>query len=211
MNPPLNFAAGNQPPVNEAASAASLPEGWVDHPKTPITGRAIAMGVAIVLAAIIVAGASIYFRRTQLEQTTRFWGQDTILAMQSAPHVTLQFDADPDGTTIDLSGTPGLGHLRHALLEQRHYRWETEQPLSIEELDAADAKLARLTFSDPQPDSSRRIPTAVIRLELQSGWVGRSDGARRVQLIDRAQPAVRHFLTTLRNVQQARSDAQSAP
>ena len=135
-------------------------------------------------------------------------GEDVIRAMQVSPQVTLQFDAD-GGNTVDLSGTPGLGHLRHALLEQRHYLWETEQPLSVDELASPNAQLARLVFSDPRPDNRQRIPTAVIRLELQDGWVGPADGSRRVQLIERAQPAIRHFLTTLRNVTQARVDARN--
>lgn len=188
-----------------------MPEGWVDHPRTPITARAIWMGIAIFLSSIVVAGSSIYFRRTQLELTTRFWGPDAIRAMQLAPKVTLEFDEQNGSNQIDLSGTPGLGHLRHALLEQRHYLWETEVPASIEGLDAPTAKRATLIFSDPQGDPGTPIPTAVIRLELAGGWVGTQDGSRRVQLIERAQPAVRHFLTTLRNVQQARSDARDDP
>lgn len=194
--------------TNHRAEIPAAPEGWVDHPKTPITRRAVLMGVAIFISSFLVAGSSIYFRRTQLEATTRFWGAGAIRAMQSAPRVVLEFDAEEGRNPIDLSGTPGLGHLRHALLEQRHYRWETEQSSSIDELDAANANFARLTFSDPQADPKARIPTAVVRLELASGWVGTDDGSRRVQLIERAQPAVRHFLTTLRNVQQARSDTR---
>lgn len=189
------------PPVDR-----SLPEGWVDHPKIPVTRRAILMGVAIFVSAIIVTAASIYFRRTQLELTTRFWGADTIRAIQLAPTVTLKFDSDGEKMPVDLTGTPGLGHLRHALLEQRHYMWETETAAPVDILSVADAKFATLVFSDPRTDMVDPVPTATIRLELQDGWVGPVDGFKRVRLIERAQPAVRHFLTMIRNAQQHRSD-----
>lgn len=162
------------------------------------------IGVAIFFAAILTAGASIYFRRTQIELTKKFWGDDAVTAMQLAPYVSLQFDSDGDKKPVDLTGTPGLGHLRHSLLEQRHYLWETEVAESLESLASPKAKFATLVFSDPRTDESVKVPTARLRLELTGGWVGTSDGSRRVQLIERAQPAVRHFLTMLRNAQQNR-------
>jgi hypothetical protein len=192
--------------VSGDSTAKSLPEGWVDHPKVPITGRAIWIGVAIFVLAILVAGASIRFRRTQLELTTRFWGAEVIRSMQLAPIVTLKFDEDAGKDPVDLTGTPGLGHLRHALLEQKHYLWSTETAESVDSMRADDSKLATLVFSDPREDLAVRVPTSTIRLELQGGWVGPPDGNKRVQLIDRAAPAVRHFLTMLRNAQQNRSD-----
>jgi len=199
----LRFASASSLPV---ALSSSLPEGWVDHPKIPITGRAIWLGVAILLVSIFVAGASIHFRRTQLELTTRFWGADTIRAIQLCPIVTLTFDSDAGKKPVDLSGTPGLGHLRHALLEQKHYLWQTEEALAVDALTTPEAKFATVVFSDPRDDEAVRIPTATIRLELQGGWLGPPDRSHRVQLTDRVKPAVRHFLTVLRNAQQFRSD-----
>jgi hypothetical protein len=192
--------------ADSLANRKELPEGWVDHPKIPITWRGIGIGVAIFVTAIIVAFGSISFRRTQLEQTTRFWGPDAIKAMQLAPSVTLAFDADKDMKPIDLIGTPGLGHLRHALLEQKHYLWETEENQPLDTLKTESPNFATLYFTDPREDDAVRIPHATIRLELQGGWVGTADGSRRVQLTERAQPAVRHFLMTIRNYQKARSD-----
>ena len=195
----------------DSTQSSVLPQGWVDHPKIPITRRAVWMGIAIFLSSIVVAGASIYFRRTQLELTTRFWGPDAIKSIQLAPYVSLEFDADAGEKTVDLTGTPGLGHLRHALLDQRHYRWETEESMSVNDFNLPDAKFAKLVFWDPREDEAAMVRTAVIRLELQGGWVGTADGSRRVQLTKRAQPAVRHFLTTLRNVKQARADIRNDP
>ncbi len=192
-------------------STASRPEGWVDHPKIPITRRGIWIGVGMFVLSIVAAAASIHFRRTQLELTTRFWGADTIKAMQLGPIVTLAFDSDAEKMPVDLTGTPGLGHLRHALLEQKHYLWNTEEPLAVDALTTPDAKFATVVFSDPREDEKVRIPTATIRFELQGGFVGTSDGSRRVQLTDRVKPSVRHFLTVIRNAQQFRSDFRAAP
>jgi hypothetical protein len=201
----LGNSLSNSPPhTGLVTPPLPLPEGWVDHPKIPFTMRMVWIGVAIFLIAIVVAGSSIYFRRTQLELTRKFWGEDAVTAMQLAPYVFLQFDSDADKKPVDLTGTPGLGHLRHALLEQRHYLWETETAESIDSLTTTNAKFATLVFSDPRTDETVKVPTARIRLELEGGWVGTIDGARRVQLIERAQPAVRHFLTLLRNTQQSR-------
>jgi len=161
-------------------------------------------GIAIVLVGLVVAIAAPYVRRTQTELTTKFWGADAIRSMQLGPYVKLHFDSDGDKDPVDLTSTPGLGHLRHALLDQRHYLWETEQAESIESLQTPDAKYATLIFSDPRTDPNVKIPTLEVRLELQGGWVGTHDGSRRVQLTERAQPAVRHFLTLLRNAQQLR-------
>jgi hypothetical protein len=129
--------------------------------------------------------------------------------MQLAPFVSLEFDADAGKEPVNLTGTPGLGHLRHALLEQRHYLWKTEESSSIDDLTTPDAKFAKLVFWDSRQDETVRVPTATLRLELQGGWVGTADGTRRVQLTERARPAVRHFLSTLRNVRQARADMRS--
>ncbi len=186
--------------------ASSLPEGWVDHPRIPITRRAVWMGVAVFLAAVLMAAGSIYFRRTQLELTTRFWGVDTIRAMQLAPIVTLVLVSDGNEKVINLNGTPGLGHLRHALLEQKHYLWETEVAQSIESIATGDPKFATLTFSDPRAPEDGGIAAGVICLELTDGWVGKADGSKSVRLAERVKPAVRHFLTILGNAQQSRSD-----
>ena len=48
------------------------------------------MGIGVVLLGILGAATSIYARRTQLEQTTRFWGQETITALQLAERIELR-------------------------------------------------------------------------------------------------------------------------
>ncbi len=207
MNSSMTLPKNNLPET----LAEPLPDGWVDHPKIPITRRAVGIGIGVFLLSIVAAGASIHFRRTQLELTTKFWGADTIKAMQLGPIVTLAFDSDAGKDPVELTGTPGLGHLRHALLEQKHYLWDTEEPLSVDALTTPGAMFVTLEFSDPREDPSVRVPNATLRFELQGGWLGKSDGSRRVQLTDRVKPAVRHFLTMLRNTQQFRSDFRANP
>ena len=190
-------------------SPSPRPEHWVDHPQIPITRRAIWGGVAILLLAVVVAFASIYARRTRLEKTTEFWGSDTIRALQHSPQVHLtKRGQEPFSSpaVVDLTGTPGLGHLRRALLDERHYDWTTRTNHSVESLDGADSEFAALEFSDPRG----YFPTATIHLELTAGWAGLADRADRVQFTDRVRPAVRHFLNTISNAQQAHYDQRQS-
>ncbi len=205
-------------------SPSPRPEHWVDHPQIPITRRAVLGGIAILLIGIVVALASVYARRTRLEKTTAFWGSDTIRALQLSPQVLLTLDkkiddkrgqesfsaaspAQPAGPMVaDLTGTPGLGHLRRALLDERHYDWSTRTPESVESLRADDTEFARLEFSDPRG----YFPTATIHLELTAGWAGLAGRADRVRFTPRVQPAVRHFLKTVSNAQQAHYDQRQS-
>ncbi len=182
--------------------------------------------IAVICLGMVGAVASVYFRRTQLEKTREFWGEPGVLAFQLAPIVKLEFNDGKEPASVDLTGTPGLGHLRHALLEQRHYEWDTQQAVAVQAHTGSDSsaqtedaanpsaeppKLARLTFSDPRlpaelpPEMPVLQPTTVV-LELNSGWVGPAEDAKSVRLNERARPAVKHFLTTMRNVKQARYD-----
>lgn len=190
-----------------AVDQKPLPEGWVDHPKIPITRRAVLMGVGVCILGVVGAVASIYARRTQLERTTSFLGPDAILAIQILPRVTLQLEPagqvdEVEAKTIDLTGTPGLGHLRHALLDERHYDWESQIDSSVQSMRSAETRIATLTFSDPKEN----FAPATLELELNGGWVSPAGENQRVRLIERAQPAVRHFLTVISNAKQAHYD-----
>ncbi len=161
------------------------------------------------LLGVVVAFASIYARRTRLGKTTEFWGSDTIRALQYSPRVLLKPELRKERPedlsaleVVDLTGTPGLGHLRRALLDERHYDWNTRTSQSVASLAGDDAKLAELEFSDPRGF----FPTATIQLELNAGWAGLADHADRVKFTDRVRPAVRHFLQTVSNAQQAHYD-----
>lgn len=236
--------------------ADGLPADWVDHPKIPITRRAVLAGIGIGVLGILGAVAGVWARRTRLEKTTAFWGADAIRAMQLGPRVTLRLEpvglpapenlptptltetaelsettglsepaaktdeaSDPGSASppasqtkeIDLTGVPGLGHLRHAILDERHYDWETRSDKTIESLRSGDSRIAYLTFSDPLG----KIPASTIALELTGGWVGTppspttdpaANGNRSVRLIPRVQPAIRHFLVVISNAQKTYYD-----
>lgn len=236
-----------RPDTPRSPRADGLPADWVDHPKIPITRRAVLAGIAIGVLGIIGAIAGVWARRTRLEKTTAFWGTDAIRAMQLGPRVTLRLEpvglaapenlptlafsattglsetaantakaSDPGSASppesqtkeIDLTGVPGLGHLRHAILDERHYDWETRSDKTIESLRSDNSRIAYLTFSDPLG----KIPPSTIAFELTGGWIGTPTDApptnqnRSVRLIPRVQPAIRHFLVVISNAQKTYYD-----
>jgi hypothetical protein len=178
-----------------------------NDPRAKITPRGIGIGIAIVLLGIVGAAASIYFRRTRLEQTTRFWGTETIMALQLAERIELLPRGQETFEAVDLAGTPGLGHLRHRLLDDRNFEWETETATSVAdccgEIQEDRPGCIQLRFTDP---TAKRMQTVEIDLDLEGGWVGPSDGSRRVRTTDWVQPKLQNYFKTIRSVEQKRYD-----
>jgi hypothetical protein len=178
-----------------------------NDPRVSITRRGILLGVGVACLGVIGAATSIYMRRTQLEQTTRFWGEETITALQLAERIQLLPRGENDFEPVELTATPGLGHLRRALLDERNFNWETESPGSVlekcEKRVLESSKCVQLRLTDP---TAHRFSTVEIDLELSGGWVGPSDGSRRVRAIEWVQPKLRNFLTTIMDVEQKRYD-----
>ena len=144
-------------------------------PRVKITRTGILMGVGVVIIGILGAGLSIYARKTKLEQTTRFWGPETIIALQLAEKIELRPIGASDFEAVDLSGTPSLGHLRHALLDERGFDWNTEGSGSAAEMcqkptEGGSDKVHSSTVHRPHSQSNRDD-----RFGPRSGWrVGRS-------------------------------------
>lgn len=172
------------------------------------------MVIGVLIFAVVMAGASVYLRRTRLEKTRAFWGPETIRALQSGETLRMVLPVDSplleagssggeerrgDEIVTDLSGTPGLGHFRHALLDERHYDWATEQPVGIDDLEVEVPEYVTIEVDQPPAD----IVASQLRLELSEGWVGPTEGQRSVRLTDRVRTAVRHFLVTLQDIQSA--------
>lgn len=117
-------------------------------------------------------------------------------------------DADADGTdanaqvepTVRLTGMPGLGHLRHVLLDDRSYLWESVQNGSIS-TTSQSPELMVLRFSDP---TARRFPDARIVVDLVGGWVAMEDGTQKVRLNDRFRNALPTFLKRIANYEPIR-------
>lgn len=223
----------------------SHPDKYND-PRARITRRGILMGVAVVIVAAITAGFSIYARKTPLVETTKFWGPETITALQLAERIQLLPRGDETFPPVELTTTPGLGHLRRALLDERNFNWETTEntPVSADWLSSAELVSAELLSEDlPQGDTpleeisdgavavdsdeakaerkkhgprsvqlrltdptGKRVGTIEIDLDLETGWVGPSDGVKRVQTTDYVRPKLRNYFKTVVNFQQKRYD-----
>ena len=178
-----------------------------NDPRAKITRRGILLGFTVFVLGIFGAAASIYSRRTRLGETTRFWGRETITALQLAERMQLLPRGSSDFEPVELTATPGLGHLRTALLDERNFDWQTEDAGSVAEKCSAEASKVphcmQLRLTDP---TAHRVSTIEIDIDLAGGWVGPSDGSRRVQATTWVQPKLRNYLETIMTVQQKRYD-----
>ena len=190
-------------PSSDTATTTDHADKYND-PRARITRRGILWGLAVVLLGIVGAISSIYARRTRLEKTTEFWGPETILALQLAEIIELDAGLGESRKTVILSGMPGLGHLRRALLDERNFLWETEQDAPISEVCAsAEARCVVLRLTDP---TAQRFDEIRIQIDLNSGSMGPAQGSKRVQANERVRPALRHFLDTVMTYDQQRYD-----
>ncbi len=190
-----------------------------NDPRATVTRRGIWMGVAVLLLGIFGSAVSIYARRTGLVETTRFWGQETITALQLAERMEMLPRGDTEFPVVELTATPGLGHLRHALLEESHFDWTTETKASVAELcvrspqatsqdpdseiEAAPMQYIQLRLTDP---TAHRVGTIEIDIDLDGGWVGPSDGSRRVRVVEWVRPKLKSYFSTIINVRQKTYD-----
>lgn len=173
-----------------------------NDPRVKVTRRGLLLGVGVIVFAVIGAAWSIWARSTRLEKTTEFFGAETIAALQLAERVQLLPRGESKLEQVELTATPGLGYLRHALLDERHYLWDTVTDRPVSELCASEgAFCVALRLTDP---TAQRFPETLIDLELRGGWVGLARGGRRVQVTERVQPALQHYLQTLMHVEQRR-------
>ena len=144
-----------------------------NDPRARITKRGLMLGLVVIFLGVVGSGLSIWARRTKLEKTTPFWGPQAIEALQLAEEVELISvlgSANETAEPVRLSGMPGLGHLRHTLLDDRSYAWESvrEQPIH-ERFETETCMMLRLT--DP---SENRFPEAQVchRTRFRLGRVG---------------------------------------
>lgn len=197
----------DNPPPTDTVSLTDLHADKYNDPRAKITRRGVMIGLGVTLFGILGAAGSIYARRTHLDETTRFWGDETILALQLAERMQLMVPNDSDFKTVELTGTPGLAHLRHTLLESTHFDWATETEASVAELcgkqDSELPQCVQIRLTDP---NGNRVGAIEIDIDLKNGWVGPSDGSRRVQATEWVQPKLRNYIATLLNVRQTRSD-----
>ncbi|MEO1524069.1 MAG: hypothetical protein AAFX06_01475 [Planctomycetota bacterium] len=178
-----------------------------NDPRAQITKRGLMLGGLVVVLGIGGAALSIWARRTHLEKTTPFWGPKVIEALQLAEEFELVPSlaaADGEVENVRLSGMPGLGHLRHTLLDDRSYLWDSvlEQPIS-DRIESEPCMLLRLT--DP---TAKRFPETRIVIALDSGWVGLEDENQQVQLSERFREALPTYLKRVANYEPLRSEVR---
>jgi hypothetical protein len=205
-----------------ADDTTSLHADKYSDPRVQITRRGIWMGVLLTIVATIAALGSIYARRTRLEKSTEFWGPQTIESLQLAGSIKLVPMGSDSIKTIDLTGTPGLGHLRRAILDERHYDWTTvESASAVEQCDGRTIGkknmpgCVRLHLSDAFSDP-KRFPDIEIDLNLVDGWIGphstpTSDGGQdkslsRVRFSEHVRPKMQNYFATIMNVEQLKYD-----
>ncbi|MFG0288584.1 MAG: hypothetical protein ACF8CQ_10430 [Rhodopirellula sp. JB044] len=201
-------AVSTEPDVSEKGAGNVGDDRHADKyndPRASFGWKAWATMIAIMVGGAVFALSSIYVRRTRLEETTRFWGSETITAIQLGDHVMLLPQEGADFDAVELTAFPGLGHLRRALLDERHYQWSSEEQAGVTDYcgEVEDPLCVRLEFSDP---TLKRFDTARVDIELNSGMVGPSDQSRRVKVNDRVQPALKHQIGLLMRVKQKRYD-----
>lgn len=218
MNQPDSDPSGNGDDRSVSNSVPDHSDKYND-PRAQITARGVWIGIAVVLLGIAGSLGSIYARKTRLEESTRFWGEATITAFQLGERIELLPVGGSDFPPVELTATPGLGHLRRALLDERNYQWDTETAASALEYcddskpDESKSKptslyddfsgCIRLRLTDP---TAHRFETVNIDIDLARGWIGPSDGTRRVQATDAMQPKLRNYFKTIVNVEQLRYD-----
>ena len=175
-----------------------------NDPRVRITRTGILMALAVVVLGVAGAALSIWARKTRLEHSTEFWGPEVVRALQLAQEVELipEANSESSASTVRLTGMPGLGHLRHVLLDDRSYDWSSAKD-RVADGPLSQAGVMVLRFTDA---GANRFPDADAIIDLEQGWVGLRHGKRQVQLNERFRTAVPTFLKRVANYEQLRSD-----
>jgi hypothetical protein len=175
-----------------------------NDPRAKITGRGLMLGLLVVVLGIVGAAGSIYARRTRLEKTTEYWGSDTITALQLGEKIEMLSISGRQFEPVELTRTPGLGHLRHLLLDERNYDWSTisDQPIG-QRCEQAESFCVQLRITDP---TAHRFAPVELTADLNNGWLGDSAGPTSIRIAERKRNALKKFLEQLISYQQRRYD-----
>lgn len=180
-----------------------------NDPRARITKRGVWIGVAITIVASVAAMLSIYLRKTHLEKTTEFYGPVVIEALQLAEQIDLipqvpDTEASGFPATISLTATPGLGHLRRAILDDRHYDWGriNDGPALAECSGQTYGEKSipgcmRLRLSDP---TLERFQPVEIDIDLIHGRIGLTDQTQSVHMTEYVAPKMQSYFATIINV-----------
>ena len=113
---------------------------------------------------------------------------------------------------IPLTATPGLGHLRRALLDQRHYNWDTaaDRPTPWRAGTIGEKKTPgclRLRLTDP---TKQRFDPVELDVNLFGGRIGVVGSGRSVAVTDYVLPKLRSYFATIVNVTRLTYDERSS-
>ena len=180
-----------------------------NDPRVQITRRGIAIAIGVGLFGIAGAAVSIVGRSTQLEKTSQFWGEKTILALQLGERLELRPRGNETFAPLDLSGSSGLGHLRRLLLDERNFDWTSQSEGKAlgqcGEPVPRKPRCIQIHLTDP---TANRFDVIEIDLDLQTGWTGPSTGQNRVKLLERTLPKLRKYFETKITMRELRQAAQ---
>lgn len=105
--------------------------------------------LALVAMAVLLGVVSWWYRYEAAHRASQFWGPEASrLIAESRGFEVLVESSDGKRETVDLSNARGQAHLRHALLSDRNYAWET--PLT----DSAIPWHWRLRFHEGEQEAS---------------------------------------------------------
>ena len=111
-----------------------------------------------------------------------------------------------DFPDVELTGTPGLGHLRRALLDERNFDWpsETTDATVLAKSAGQDEEfIVTLRLTDP---TAKRFETVQIDIDLNTGWIGHVDQSHCVRFAERKRSGLKHYLVTIMNKEKNRYD-----
>lgn len=204
-------------------------------PRAQITRRGLWIAAWVVLLGIGGAWLSVWGRKAITEETTKFFGADAILAYQLAEEIELYVDQrivtpankqpaklpplEPAQESlaalvseqtdqvrrVRLSGMPGLAHLRHDLLDDRAYDWQSVSTETIAETTPFESRLL-LRFTDP---TANRFEPITLLIDLERGRCGRVDANRTVGWRDGFATSIPGFLKRVAHFEPIRSEAKS--
>ncbi len=171
----------------------------------------VVIALMLLAFAVVMTWGSIAMRRTKLEKTSQLFGEPAIFALQygKAFHITFpagspsidprrgKFWIQEDGSQrTDLTSTPGLGHFRHALLEQTHYDWGTIIDEEVAAIPVTSPIYVTVELDGPPAE----VRPTRIELELSEGWVGLAGKKQSVKVTPRVRTAIENFILTRKDV-----------
>jgi hypothetical protein len=116
------------------------------------SGKLLILG--IVGLAIVLAGASWWFRYRATHEAAEFWGPRAVRLIRDAPRVVYRdLQTTPPDRKHDVSSARGLTHLRNALLEDRSFEW----PASNRPLATKASKMLEFGFESDASSPPLRL------------------------------------------------------